>query len=115
MIYLAVCFKFSLKMSTFYLHHLDLLTLKWLLKWLDFPGGSAVKNCLHCKKCKRHKFNPRVGKIPWRKECQPTPVILPGEFHGQRSLVGYCPWDPKESDMTEHKAIEMVRFDSIVL
>ena len=40
------------------------------------------------------------GKIPWR-EWQPTPVFLPGEFHGQRSLVGYSPWGLKESDMTE--------------
>ena len=34
-----------------------------------------------------------VRKIPWRKNCQPTPVFLPGEFHGQRSLAGYSPWD----------------------
>ena len=45
-------------------------------------------------------FDPWFGKIPWRKEWQPTPVFLPGEFHGQRSLAGYSCWDPKESDMT---------------
>ena len=39
--------------------------------------------------CKRHRFNPWVGKIPWRRKWQPTPVYLPGKFHGQRSLVGY--------------------------
>ena len=44
---------------------------------------------------------PWVRKIPWRREWQSTPVFLPGEFHGQRSLVGYSPWGPKESDMTE--------------
>ena len=38
---------------------------------------------------------PWVGKIPWRKEWQPTPVFLPGEPHGQRSLVGYSPWGLK--------------------
>ena len=38
---------------------------------------------------------------PWRREWQPTPVLLPGEFHGQRSLVGYSPWGHRESDMTE--------------
>ena len=38
---------------------------------------------------------------PWRREWQPTPVFLPGESHGQRSLVGYSPWGPKESDTTE--------------
>ena len=47
------------------------------------------------------RFNPWVGKIPWRREWQPTPVFLPGESHGQRSLVGYSPWGQKESDTME--------------
>ena len=38
---------------------------------------------------------------PLEKGWQPTPVFLPGEFHGQKSLVGYSPWGDKESDMTE--------------
>ena len=38
-------------------------------------------------------FDPWVGEIPWRRERLPTPVLLPGEFHGQRSLTGYSPWD----------------------
>ena len=42
-----------------------------------------------------------VRKIPWRRARQPTPVILPGESHGQRGLVGYSPWSCKESDTTE--------------
>ena len=42
-----------------------------------------------------------IRKIPWRREWLPTPVFLPGEFHGQRSLAGYSPWGHKESDMTE--------------
>ena len=42
-----------------------------------------------------------VGKIPWRREWLPTPVFLPAEFHGQRSLVGYSPWGHRESDTTE--------------
>ena len=42
-----------------------------------------------------------VGKIPWRREWQPIPVFLPGEFHGKRSLEGYNPWGHKELDMTE--------------
>ena len=41
------------------------------------------------------------GSIPWRREWQPTPVLLPGQSHGQRSLVGYSPWGRKESDTTE--------------
>ena len=44
---------------------------------------------------------PVSGKIPWSKKWQPPPVFLPGKFHGQRSLVGYCPWGHKEWDMTE--------------
>ena len=50
---------------------------------------------------KRCKFNPWIGKIPWRRAWQPTPVFLPGESHGQRSLVGYSPRGCKESDTTE--------------
>ena len=42
-----------------------------------------------------------VGKIPWTRAHQPTPVFLPGEFHEQRSLVGYGPRGLTESDMTE--------------
>ena len=53
----------------------------------------------------RPGFDPWVGKIPWRREWQPTPVFLPGEPHGltpgQRSLAGYSPCGRKESDTTE--------------
>ena len=45
----------------------------------------------------RHRFDPWVGKIPWRRAWQPTPVFLPGESHGQRSLVGYSPCGHKEA------------------
>ena len=45
---------------------------------------------------------PRLGNIPWRRKWQSTPVFLPGEFHGQRSLMGYSSWDCKELDTTEH-------------
>jgi len=47
------------------------------------------------------KFDPRVRKIPWRRKWLPTPVFLPGEFHGQRSLADFSPWDRKEADTTE--------------
>ena len=40
---------------------------------------------------RRIRFNPWVGNIPWRREWQPTPIFLPREFHGQRSLAGYSP------------------------
>ena len=42
-----------------------------------------------------------LGRFPWRRAWQPTPVFLPGESQGQRSLAGYSPWGCKESDMTE--------------
>ena len=45
--------------------------------------------------CGRHGFGPWVGKIPWRRKWQFTPVFLPGESHGQRSLAGYSPWGLK--------------------
>ena len=48
-------------------------------------------------KCRRLGFDPSVGKIPWRREWHPTPVFLPGEAHGQRSLAGYSPWGCKRA------------------
>ena len=50
---------------------------------------------------RRPGFDPWVGKIPWRREWQPTPVFLPGKFYGQRSLVGYNPWGRKELEATK--------------
>ena len=52
-----------------------------------FPGGSVVKKSTY--QCRRHGFSPWVGKIPWRRKWQPTPVVSPGKSHGQRSLVDY--------------------------
>ena len=67
-----------------------------------FPGGASGKEpTCQCRRRKRCGFNPWVGKIPWRRAGQPTPLFLPGESHGQRSLVGYSPWGRAESDMTE--------------
>ena len=55
---------------------------------------------VQCRWCRKHGFDPRFGKIPWR-VWQPTPVFLPGESHAQRSLVGYSPQGSKELDITE--------------
>ena len=52
-------------------------------------------------RCKRHGFSPWVGKILWRGKWRHTPVSLPGNFHGQRSLEGYSPWGCKQLDTTE--------------
>ena len=57
---------------------------------------------LQCRRCRRHRFDPWVGKIPWRRKWQPTSVFLPGESHGLRSLAGYSPWGYKELAISEH-------------
>ena len=67
---------------------------------LGFPGGSEVKSV--CLECRRPGFDPCIRKIPWRRKGQPTPVLLPGESHGGRSLVGYSPWGGKELDATDN-------------
>ena len=53
------------------------------------------------RRCKRHRFDPWVRMIPWRRSWQLTLVFLPGESHGQRSLVGYSPQSHKELDTAE--------------
>ena len=49
----------------------------------------------------RPGFNPWVGKIPWRRKWQPTPILLPGKSHGWRSLAGYSLWGSQKSDTTK--------------
>ena len=63
---------------------------------------SGKEPTCQCRRHKRRGFDPWVRKIPWRRKWQPAPVFLPGEPHGQRSLVGYSPWGT-ESDVTEHQ------------
>ena len=63
------------------------------------------KLCLQCRSCRRLRFGPWVRKIPWRREWQPTPLFLPEEFHGQRSLTGCSPWGHKEQDTTERLSL----------
>ena len=57
--------------------------------------------------CRRPGFDPWVGKIPWRKEWQPTAIFLPGEFHEQRSLAGYSPGACKEWEPTEQLTLSL--------
>ena len=61
---------------------------------------SGKELACQCRSHKRRGFDPWVGKIPWRRAWQPTPVFLPGESHGQRCRLAYSPWCD-ESDMTE--------------
>ena len=66
-----------------------------------FTGGTSAKNSLANVGEKACGFNPWAQKIPCRRAWQHSPVFLPGESRGQRSLVGYCLWGCKESDTTE--------------
>ena len=61
----------------------------------------VAQHVKHLPAMRETQFDPWVGKIPWRRKWQPTPVFLPGESHGQRSLEVYSSWGRKESDMTE--------------
>ena len=64
-----------------------------LPRWL-----SGKESACQCRRC---KFDPWVGKISWRRKWLPTPVFLPAEFYGWRSLAGYNPWDQKEPPRIE--------------
>ena len=77
-----------------YMRHLfcSPLALHW-----GFPDGSVVRNLPAMQET---EFHPQIGKIPWRRRCQPTPVFLPGESHGAWWASVHVV--TKESDMTEH-------------
>ena len=69
-------------------------------KQQGLPGDASGKEpAYQCRRSKRPGLDSLVGKIPWRR--QPTPVSLPGESYGQRSLAGYIPQDLTELDTAE--------------
>ena len=74
---------------------------------MGFPSGSDGKE-LPCQS-RRPGFDPWLGKIPWRREWQPTPVCLPAEFCGQRRL-GATVSEVTESDMTEQLTFPLLAF-----
>ena len=66
--------------------------IKCRLEPTGFPSGAGGKEpTCQCRRYKTPGLNPWVRKTPWRRAWQPTPIFLPGESHGQRSLVGYSP------------------------
>jgi len=69
--------------------HIHINGLSWWLRVNNLPAMWEIQ------------VLPLGKNIPCRREWLPTPVILPGAFHGQKSLVGYSPWGSKESDTTE--------------
>ena len=71
------------------------------------PDGSSKESACQCRRHRRRGFDPWVRKISQKRKWQLTPVFLPEESHGQRSLVGYSPWSQKESDMTERLSIHL--------
>ena len=80
----------------------DSLKIMLCIKSVGFPGGaSGEEPTCQCRRHRRCGFSACVGKIPWRRAWQPTPVFLPGEFFAQRSLAGYSPQGRKDSDMTK--------------
>ena len=69
---------------------------------MGFPGGSVSKQSTsNARDAGDTGSIPWVGKVPWRRAWQSTPVCLPGESHGRRSLADSCPLSQKELDMTE--------------
>ena len=73
-------------------------------KWVGagFPGGLVGKESA----CNVGD----LGLVPWRRAWLPTPIFLPGEFHGQRSLAGYSPWGHRELDITEQLTLSLFFF-----
>jgi len=66
--------------------------LSFLIVDMGFPGGTSSKEpTCQCRRHKRYKFDPWVGKISWRRAQQLTPVFLPEESQWQGNLVGYGP------------------------
>ena len=75
------------------------------LSWASQGGTSGKEATCQYRRHRRHRFDPWVRKIPWRRARQPTPVFLPGDFHGQRSLAGYTVHGATGLDTTEHARI----------
>ena len=69
--------------------------------WGSLGASLVVQTVKNLPAMQETRVNPWVRKISWRREWQPTPAFLPGEFHEQRSLKGYSPQGCKESDTTE--------------
>ena len=75
-------------------------TVAWKIPWMEEPGGLQSMGSLSVG----HNWATSLSLstfMYWRRKWQPTPVFLPGESHGRRSLVGCSPWGRTESDMTE--------------
>ena len=83
----------------------NLISAKVGIRWGVTVGRASL--VVQTTKNPPAKWETWVGKIPWRRERLPTPVRLPGESHGQRSLEGYSLWGCKESDTTEQLTVSL--------
>ena len=85
----------------------------WSLAWriLSITLLACEMSASVCRQCGRPRFDPWVGKIPWRRKWKSSPGLLPGKSHGQRSLVGYSPWGRKELDTTERLHFHLLAWD----
>ena len=84
--------RMKMKEGSFYTSYLLLYGHLLLYRHEGFPGGASGKEpAYQCRRHKRPRFNPWVRKISWGRAWQPTPVLLPGGSHEQRSLVGIIP------------------------
>ena len=72
-------------------------------QWLKKKKKEEI--CLQCRRLRRCRFDPWIGKISWRRDWQPTPVVSPEKSHRQRSLAGYSPWGHRVRHdwVTKHK------------
>ena len=83
----------------------------YIVPWFIFTTLVACKDSKEtaCNEG-RPRFDPWIEKIPWRREWLPSPVFLPGESHGLRSLVGYSPWGHKKLDRIERLPLSFSNF-----
>ena len=94
--------------KSFYEKPLGVASTFWGQIWLQYYSSNRDKSDHIYLSCRTPMFNPRFEKIPWRREWLPTPVFLPGEFHGQRSLACYGSWGRKELDTTEWLTLSLL-------
>ena len=95
--FIIILFKEFPRLISFRMDWLDLLAVQGTLKsLLQHHSSKALILC-------RSAFYTDLEEAlqQWRRKWQPTPVLLPGKSHGQRAMVVYSPWGPKESDTTE--------------
>ena len=79
-------------------------TLAWKIPWAEEPGRLQSMGLLRVRHDRATSLS-LFTFFHWRRTWQPTAVFLPGEFHGQWSLIGYSPWSCKESDRTQWRTL----------